>query len=211
VVILTPEELERLNTVIWAKQFDAVILAVPSYIAARLLREWQPKLAAELYRIEYASTAVIATGHKLSDIEHPLDAFGLVIPHIERRRILAVSFTSRKFPGRAPDGHVLLRTFVGGALQPEIMDLGESALLDLVRRELRELLGVRGEPDFVRILRHTEAMPQYHVGHLDLVARIHAAAEQFHGLALAGNFLSGVGIPDSIASGEAAAEKVMKG
>ncbi len=209
-VILTQEQYARLIGLTWAKQFDAMILAVPSYIAARLLCGWQPQLAAELYRIEYASTAVIATGHKLADIEHPLDAFGLVIPHIERRKLLAVSFTSRKFPGRAPDGHVLLRTFVGGALQPEIMDLGESALLDLVRRELRELLGVRGEPDFARILRHTEAMPQYHVGHIDLVSRIHAASEQFRGLALAGNFLTGVGIPDSIASGEMAADKVMK-
>ena len=190
--------------------FDAVILAVPSYVAASLLAEGCSTLAAELNRIEYASTVVVASGHKLADIEHPLDAFGLVVPHIERRQVLAVSFTSRKFPGRAPDGRVLLRTFVGGALQPELCELDDAAILDLVRRELRDLLGVRGEPDFALPFRHTRAMPQYHVGHLDLVSQIRAAAAKCPGLAFAGNFLTGVGIPDSIASGEAAAAQVMR-
>lgn len=192
------------------QHFDAVILAVPSFVAANMLVEGIPTLAAELNRIEYASTVVVASGHKLADIEHPLDAFGLVIPHIERRKLLAVSFTSRKFPGRAPDGRILLRTFIGGALQPELCDLDDAAIMELVRRELSELLGVRGEPDFINIYRHTRAMPQYHVGHLDLVARIQNAVEQSPGLALAGNFLNGVGIPDSIASGEAAAERIMR-
>ncbi len=192
------------------EHFDAVILAVPSFIAASLLANECPTLSAELKRIEYASTVVVASGHKLADIEHPLDAFGLVIPHIERRKVLAVSFTSRKFPGRAPDGHVLLRTFIGGALQPELCDLDDTAVLELVRRELHELLGARGEPDFVNVYRHTRAMPQYYVGHLDLIARIQTAVAQFSGLALAGNYLAGVGIPDSIASGEAAAGQVMK-
>jgi len=183
---------------------------VPSYVAANLLKEGCPALSAELSRIEYASTVVVASGHKLADIEHPLDAFGLVVPHIERRQVLAVSFTSRKFPGRAPDGHVLLRTFVGGALQPELCELDDSAILELVSREHRDLLGVRGEPDFAVPFRHTRAMPQYHVGHLELVARIRAAAAKCPDMALAGNYFHGVGIPDSIASGEAAAEQVMR-
>lgn len=192
-----------------SSDFDAVILAVPSFVAASLLAEGCPSLSNELNRIEYASTVVVASGHKLVDIEHPLDAFGLVIPHIEHRKLLAVSFTSRKFPGRAPAGHVLLRTFFGGALQPELCELNDSAILDLMHRELHELLGVRGEPDFVRVLRHTRAMPQYHVGHLDLVSRIQAESNNHPGLALAGNYLTGVGIPDSIASGEAAAEALL--
>ncbi|MFM9961829.1 MAG: protoporphyrinogen oxidase [Planctomycetaceae bacterium] len=193
-----------------AEHFDAIILAVPSYVSASLLNENCPALATELNRIEYASTVVVASGHKLADIAHPLDAFGLVVPHIERRQVLAVSFTSRKFPGRAPDGHILLRTFVGGALQPEFCQLDDTSIVELVRRELRDLLGVNGEPDFAVPMRHTRAMPQYHVGHLELVARIRAAASQCPGLALAGNYLTGVGIPDSIASGEAAAERVMR-
>ncbi len=192
-----------------AQHFDAVILAVPSFVAARLLADGCPALSSELARIEYASTVVVASGHKLADIEHPLDAFGLVIPHIERHKLLAVSFTSRKFPGRAPDGHVLLRTFIGGALQPELCDLDDSAIVELVRRELTELLGVRGEPDFVRVFRHSRAMPQYHVGHLDLIASIQTKSANHPGLALAGSYLTGVGIPDSIASGEAAAEAIV--
>jgi oxygen-dependent protoporphyrinogen oxidase len=190
-------------------EFDAVILAVPSFIAANLLAQAATELSAALNRIEYASTVVVASGHKLADIAHPLDAFGLVIPHLERRRILAVSFTSRKFPGRAPDGRVLLRTFVGGALQPELCELDDAAILNLVREELRELLGVRGEPDFAIPLRHIRAMPQYQVGHRALVEQIQTAVARIPGLALAGNYLTGVGIPDSIASGEAAAEQTV--
>jgi oxygen-dependent protoporphyrinogen oxidase len=192
------------------ERFDAVVLAVPAFIASQLLAKRHPELAAELNRIEYASTAVVASGHRLADITHPLDAFGLVVPHLERRQVLAVSFTSRKFPDRAPAGHVLLRTFVGGALQPELFDLDDRAILDLVRRELGELLGVTGKPDFAVVLRHPRAMPQYFVGHLDVVSRIESAVSVCPGLALAGNFLKGVGIPDSIASGEAAAEKVLR-
>lgn len=94
-------------------------------------------------------------------------------------------------------------------MQPELCELDDAAILEVVRRELSELLGVRGEPDFIRVLRHTRAMPQYHVGHLDLVARIQGEMQKTPGLALAGSYLTGVGIPDSIASGEAAATKVM--
>ncbi len=191
------------------ERFEAVILAVPAFVATSLLAQGHPELAAELNRIEYASTAVVASGHQLADIAHPLNAFGLVVPHLERRQVLAVSFTSRKFPGRAPAGRVLLRTFVGGALQPELFDLDDRAILELVHRELSELLGVRGEPDFAVVMRHARAMPQYFVGHLDVVSRIESAVSACPGLALAGNFLKGVGIPDSIASGEAAAVKVL--
>lgn len=203
------EDVQATFTIDSVEHFDAVVLAVPSFVAARLLAENHPGFSNELNRIEYASTVIVASGHRLADIEHPLDAFGFVIPHIERRKLLAVSFTSRKFPGRAPDGHVLLRTFIGGALQPELCELDDAAILEVVRRELSELLGVRGEPDFIRVLRHTRAMPQYHVGHLDLVARIQGEMQKTPGLALAGSYLTGVGIPDSIASGEAAATKVM--
>ena len=190
--------------------FDAVILAVPAFVSARLLEADQRTLAEDLKLIEYASTVVVASGHKLADITHPLNAFGMVVPHIEGRKILAVSFTSRKFPGRAPDGHVLLRTFIGGALQPELNDLDDREILEIVRRELGEILGVSWNPDFAVVLRHSRAMPQYHVGHLDVVARIEAASAACRGLALGGNYLRGVGIPDSIASGESAAEKVLR-
>ena len=192
-------------------RYDAVILAVPAHRAAELLRHEQPVAARELAQIEYASTAIVVTGHRLSDVAHPLDAFGLVIPAKERRKILAVSFTSRKFALRAPEGSVQLRTFVGGAMQPELMERSDDELLALVRDELTDLLGIRWQPEVTHIARWNRSMPQYHVGHVERAARIESSLAQEPHLALAGNALHGVGLPDTISSGEAAAEKVWKG
>jgi oxygen-dependent protoporphyrinogen oxidase len=191
-----------------AQEFDAVILTPPAYQAAEMLSSLDAGLGERLRRMEYASSVVVVTGHRLADIEHPLHSFGLVIPHKEGRRILAVSFSSRKFPNRAPEGRVLLRTFVGGALQPELFNLDDPALLSLVKDELQATLGVRGEPDFALVVRYPRAMPQYHVGHLDLVAEIERKANEHPGLVLAGNAYHGVGVPDAIASGERAAEQI---
>ncbi|MGE5194022.1 MAG: protoporphyrinogen oxidase, partial [Deltaproteobacteria bacterium] len=188
--------------------FDAVVLAIPAYRAAPVIAGFAPRAAEALERIEYASTAIVVSGHKLADIRHPLDAFGLVVPAIEKRKILAVSFTSRKFPGRAPEGCVQLRTFVGGAMQPELMQLSDAGLTALVRQELESMLGVAWKPDFTIVARWMRSMPQYHVGHLDLVAAIDGELAGFPRLALAGNAFHGVGIPDSIHSGEQAAERV---
>ncbi|MEX0587045.1 MAG: protoporphyrinogen oxidase, partial [Pirellulales bacterium] len=130
---------------------DAVILALPAWRAAETIGSWARALADELSAIDHASSAIVVTGHRLQDVAHPLDAAGLVIPHRERRRILAVSFLSRKFPVRAPDGHVILRTFVGGALQPELLGTDDDGLVRLVRDELQKLLGVSGAPEFARV------------------------------------------------------------
>lgn len=191
--------------------FDAVILALPAYKAAALVQSFASELATELRGIEYASSAIVVSGHHLSDIKHPLDAFGLVIPEIEQRKIIAVSFSSRKFSSRAPEGKVVLRTFVGGAMHPEMMDRTDDEMKSLIREELADILGVSGDRDFEEVVRYENAMPQYHVGHLDRVSTIESLVAQFPGLELAGNAYRGVGIPDSIASGEAAAERVWAG
>ena len=190
--------------------FDAVIPAVRAYQVADLIAGFDADLADDLRGIEYASSAVVVSGHKLADIQHPLDAFGLVIPAIENRKILAVSFSSRKFPDRAPDGRVLLRTFVGGAMQPELLERDDDAIVDLVQSELRDILGVAGEPDFTKVARYKNAMPQYHVGHLDRIAGIEKRVAKHPGLMLAGNAYHGVGLPDCIHSGETAAERLLK-
>jgi len=192
-----------------AEQFDAVVLALPAYRAAELARPFNSQLAEPLGEIEYASSAIVVTGHALADVRHPLKGAGLVIPATERRDVLAVSFASRKFPGRAPEGRVLLRSFVGGALQPELLERSDDELVALVRRELGELLGVGGKEDFALVARYPRAMPQYHVGHLDRVARIATGLESHPRLALAGNALHGVGLPDCIHSGEEAAERIL--
>lgn len=187
---------------------DAVVVALPTHAAARLLAPVDSELGSQLAGIPYASTAIVVSGHKLAHVRDPLNAFGLVIPRTERRRILAVSFTSRKFPGRAPEGCVELRTFVGGATQPELLQLDDAAILKLVREELHDILGVTGEPDFAHVARWNDSMPQYHVGHLDRVQAIEARAAQWPTLALAGNAYHGVGLPDAIHSGEQAAERL---
>jgi len=194
--------------------FDGVIAATPAPITARFLSGLAdvhpgPELRSLLTGIEYASTAIVVSGHRLADIRHPLNAFGLVIPAIEKRRVLAVSFTSRKFPGRAPAGRILLRTFVGGAMQPELLQHDDATILRIVREELRDILGVEGEPDFAEVAWHRNAMPQYHVGHVERVARIRALTALVPGLELAGNAYSGVGLPDCIQSGESAAQRLV--
>ena len=188
--------------------FSAVILATPAHQMSRVLQVVLPSVAAELAQIEYASSAIVITGHDTRQIDHPLDAFGLVIPAIEKRKILSVSFLNRKFPERAPPDKVILRTFLGGALQPEMMDLSDGQLIETTLTELRSIFGVRSEPEFAVVARYPRAMPQYHVGHLDRVARIVEQLTPTPWIALAGNTLGGVGLPDSILSGEKAAERI---
>lgn len=188
---------------------DGVVLATDG--GGDLLAELDSRLAENLAEISRASSCVVSTGHRLDDIDHPLDAFGLVVPACENRRILAVSFSSRKFVGRAAPDRVLLRTFVGGALQPGLLDQEDDQLVAMVLEELGSLLGVRGRPELVDVARHSSAMPQYTVGHDDRVAEIESRLTGHVGLALAGNTLHGIGLPDCIASGAAAAETIFAG
>ncbi|MDA1039271.1 MAG: protoporphyrinogen oxidase [Planctomycetota bacterium] len=187
---------------------DAVILALPAPAAAMLLNEADSTLATLLAKIEYAGSAVVSLGYARSDVAHPLDAAGIVVPRREGRKILAISFLSSKFPDRAPKGHVLIRVFVGGALDPGAAQLDDTALLARVRYEAADLLGIRGEPKLTQIDRWHAAMPQYHVGHVSRVAAIRARAATLPRLALAGAAYEGVGIPQVIASGQRAAVTV---
>jgi oxygen-dependent protoporphyrinogen oxidase len=189
-------------------EFDGLIVAAPAPAAAELLREASTELASELRAIPYASAAIVALGYRREQVQHPLDGFGVVVPQAEKRNVLAVSLASIKFPGRAPPGEVLLRVFIGGACQPELVELPAAELEQLARKELEDLLGVTGSPRVVRVVRWIGAMPQYHVGHLDRVARIERAAASLPTLALAGNAYRGVGIPYCVHSGEQAAESL---
>jgi protoporphyrinogen/coproporphyrinogen III oxidase len=190
------------------RKFDALILATRATNAATLLRDVDEKLADELGSISYASAAVPVFGYRRDQIAHALDGFGLVVPFVEKRRILSASFTSIKFAGRAPDGSVLIRVFIGGACQEELVSLSDEELFEIAERELAELLGIQGEPHLRELVRWNKAMPQYHLGHLDRVARIEARAASLPSFALAGNAYRGVGIPFCVHSGELAAERV---
>ena len=187
---------------------DAVCLAVPGHVAASLLRPINQRLADQLSQIEYASTATINFAYRRANISHPLDGFGFVVPIIEKRSLIACTFSSVKFGRRAPHDYVLLRAFVGGALQPHLFELDEPEIVRMVKADLTHLLGISAEPMFVETAKWFHSMPQYEVGHLQRVTAIENELEQSPTLRLAGNAFRGAGIPDCIRSGELAAQRL---
>lgn len=189
--------------------FDALIVATPAQAAAKLLQSVSVPLAAELAAIEYAGCAVVSLGFHRDQIRIQLDGFGFVVPQIERRQIIAASFSSLKYPGRAPSDDVLIRVFIGGALQPALLDLPDADLQRIAIDELTQLLGITGVPLVTDIARWPASMPQYYVGHLARIARIKELTARHPTLALAGNAYQGVGIPQCVASGRSAAEQVV--
>ncbi len=186
-----------------------VVLTTEAHTSARLLDGFDPELALQLRSIPYASSAIVTVAYRRDQVAHPLDGFGVVIPAIEGRSILAVSFLSVKFPRRAPSGTALMRVFVGGATQPELFDLPDDELKTLVRGELASLLGASGEPLLIGVARHARAMPQYTLGHLDRVSAIRQRSARHSRLILAGNAFEGVGIPDCVRSGQEAADALL--
>jgi oxygen-dependent protoporphyrinogen oxidase len=190
--------------------FDALIVAVPAHAAANLLKSAEPAITKELATIEYAGCAVVSLGFHRRQIGDALNGFGFVVPQTENRRIIAGSFASLKYPGRAPDDDVLIRVFIGGALQPALLDLPDDELRRIALDELTELLQITGMPIVTDIARWPRSMPQYHIGHLSKIAHIEQLIAASPTLALAGNAYRGVGIPQCIASGEAAAERIAK-
>lgn len=190
-----------------AYAFDGVIMALPAPQASNVLGVF-PVLSENLLAIPYAgcSVAILVVDEK--QIGQPVAGFGFVVPEIEHRKILAGSFSSAKFPGRAPDGKVIIRVFVGGACHPELADLSDEEMKQVVLQELNELIGLRGEPEKFLVTRWMGKMPQYHLGHLDRVAVIEAEAARLPGLELAGNAYRGVGVPQCVQSGEQAAQRV---
>jgi oxygen-dependent protoporphyrinogen oxidase len=193
-----------------ADEFAAVVLALPAPQAAPLAGRLDAELGSRLAAIEYAGAAVVVAAFRREQFAHPLNGFGFVAPIVERRKILSASFANIKFAGRAPDDCVIVRVFIGGACQPELLRLDDAALQQLAWDELGELLGLRGAPQFADVVRWDGRMPQYHVGHLDRVAAIDAQVARLPGLALAGNAYRGVGIPFCVRSGEQAAEAIAK-
>jgi len=186
---------------------DAVILATPAYVSGQLLASFDPELASTLTSIPYASTATISLAYRQSDLPKPLDGYGYIIPHREGRKALAGTWTSTKFPHRAPDGYALIRVFVGRAGQD--IPWAENELLELAKEEVKLTSGITAEPMISRVFMWDKAMPQYNLGHPDKLKQIDAALEKHQGLALAGNGYRGIGIPDCIHSGELAVERIL--
>src|SRR5258708_19466713 len=187
---------------------DAVICAAPAYTASRIIARITPAAAKMLGEISYASAATVNLTFRESDFDGPPRASGFVVPAIERRRIIAGSFSSFKFEGRAPAGSILARAFVGGEMSREMMTLSDDEMVAAVRDEFRALLGVSAAPGFAEVRRWPDSMPQYEVGHLARVAEIERAIAEIPAIAIAGPAYLAVGIPDCIRSGEDAANAI---
>ena len=182
-----------------------VVLAVPAYAAAGLLRPLDAELAALCGGIPHTSTATVALGYPRDAIRHDLRGTGFVVPRIERGvTVMAGTWVSSKWPGRAPPGHALLRGFVGGARDGAALDRSDAELIDAVHRDFARLLDIAGRPSLARVYRWPGLNPQYEVGHLARLAAVDARLARLPGLHLAGASFRGVGIPDCIAAGRAA-------
>ena len=191
---------------------DLVCVALPAHHAANLVKTAAPVLSESLASIPYASSAIVNLAFRRADIQHPLNGMGFVVPTIEGRSIIGCTFSSVKLEGRAPADYALLRAYVGGAGSRGVayFNRSESEIVGSVLTELHGLLGLKSDPQFSLVYKHPNAMAQYHLGHLDLVADIEAQARKLPGFALAGNAYHGIGIPDCINSGEKAASRLLE-
>lgn len=182
--------------------FDSVVMATPSAVAAKLLRgvsaeglvEPAGEAADELSAIEASSAAIVVLAVHKDQVERLPRKFGFVVPLIEGRKILAVSFASHKYAVRAPEDHVIIRVFIGGSMQPELLEHSDEELIDLAKHELADLIGLQGQETISQVVRWNDAMPQYHVGHLTRVERIRSAIDQVPNLWMVNNAMGGVGI-----------------
>ena len=197
----------RVETAAGPVEARAVILAVPAYVAASLLRVFDTSIAALAEAIPYASTATVALGYRREQVPHPMAGSGFVVPRAERSPMLAATWVTSKWPHRAPEGHILLRGFLGGGRDPRRLDADDDELVALVTDELRDLLRITGEPLFTRLYRWTRQSPQYEVGHLQRVATIDRQLASIPGLFVTGSGFRAIGIPDCIADGRDTATK----
>ncbi|GIV95686.1 MAG: hypothetical protein KatS3mg057_0343 [Herpetosiphonaceae bacterium] len=187
---------------------EALVLATPAYITARLVEPFDPALAAAHADIPYASTATVSLAYAEDRIPAPLDGFGYVIPNVEGGDVLACTWTSSKWEGRAPEGFALLRVYLG-RYGSDVLQRSDEELLALAQAELKHTLNITATPQLCRIYRWPASMPQYTLGHPQRLAAIERRLATHPGLFVAGAAYRGVGIPDCIASGERAAEAVL--
>jgi oxygen-dependent protoporphyrinogen oxidase len=185
----------------------AVVVASPAPKAASLVAPLDDALGRGLAEIPFASSATVLLGYGREDVANPLAGYGMVVPKTEGLRTTALSFFSTKFPGRAPDGSVLLRAFVGGARDPNVLDLDDDALASLVADEMRPVLGLRGRPRMTRVYRWPQGTPQMEVGHMARIAALESRVALVPGLFLTGAGLRVTGIPDVVGDARRTAEQ----
>jgi protoporphyrinogen/coproporphyrinogen III oxidase len=192
-------------------QFDAVIIATPTHAAAAVLQDADENLSRDLGEIRYSSSVTVTLGYDEKVRRSLPPGFGFLVPRSEGRRMLAATFVHNKFPHRAPENRAIVRCFLGGARDEQILETSEAEILEIVRGELRQIVGaaLNAEPLFARVYKWKSAMAQYSVGHLERLQRIESLRQKLPGLALAGNGYNGIGVPDCVRSGTEAAGKIL--
>ena len=193
------------------EEFEALVIASPAYAQAAMLGELSPALSELIGGIAYPALSVACLGYRKTDVGDRMDGFGFLVPSGERREILGTVSDSNVFPNRAPEGHALLRTMIGGARNPHNAERPDAELLDSVRSNLREIMGITADPVFARIYRHEKAIPQYLVGHSARLASVERELERFPRLVLTGNAYRGVSLNDCVLNAEKCAESLMSG
>jgi oxygen-dependent protoporphyrinogen oxidase len=188
---------------------DEICFSTPAEVTAELLKETAPSLSKKLGQIRYESVATLNLAYHAGSVPHALDGFGFVMAASEGRSLMACTFVDRKFKGRAPEGKILLRAFVGGAFGRRFFEMEDNDLLRMVRRDLEDLLGIRDAPLFYSLERYPQALPQYHVGHGELLSEIETARASLNGISLTGSSYRGTGVPDCVHDAEEEAEKTI--
>jgi oxygen-dependent protoporphyrinogen oxidase len=185
-----------------------VVLAVPAYVAAPLVRPFAPSLAGLLDNVYYPPVVEVFTGYRAEQIHRPLDGFGYLIPAVEKRKILGTIWSSVLFPGRAPEGHAAFTTFVGGSRQPELTQGTDAEILASTTSELRDIMGITGEPAYTRLLRWDRAIPQYALGYHRTLETIDHTERDVPGLFFCSNYRGGIAVGDCLMGGERIAGRV---
>lgn len=185
-----------------------VVLSVPAYHAADLLQPLMPEAAGLLRRIDYPPVASVAMGFRRDRVDHPLDGFGFLIPRRETLQTLGSLFSSTLFPGRAPEGQVLLTSFIGGDRNHSVDKMAQVELVQRVLEEIAPILGIQGEPEFSRVNYWRHAIPQYKLGHQKLLDGVDEALSRHPGLHVRGNWLGGISLADCVRNGRDFANKM---
>jgi oxygen-dependent protoporphyrinogen oxidase len=189
--------------------FDALIIATPAQAASTLLQLADENLSRELGEILYSSSVTVTLGYDETVRRSLPPGFGFLVQRSEGRRMLAATFVHNKFPHRAPENRAIIRCFLGGARDEQILEESGEQILNIARGELKQIVGLTAEPLFTRVYKWKAAMAQYSVGHLERLRRIEALRQKLPGLALAGNGFNGIGVPDCVRSGTEAASRAL--
>jgi oxygen-dependent protoporphyrinogen oxidase len=189
---------------------SSVVCATPAFNTAELVQDLNRELASTLRDIFYPSISVVCLGYRKEKVKRSLDGFGFLIPFREGRKILGTLWDSSIFPNRAPEGHVLLRTMLGGARRSALAEENEEKLINLVMDELKDIMEISAQPDFAKVYTHRKGIPQYPTGHEERLKRIEDYVRKINRLYITGNAYRGIGVNDCIENSYKLAERMVK-